>query len=99
MSIIPGIENTAPERTETSSGLVRVAEALAGALLERVQVLQDLLPQPLGPRRVRRRVSTQASVVTVKPSGTRTPIRAISATLAPLPPSSERISAEPSARS
>ena len=47
MSIIPGIENTAPERTETSSGS-RVAEALAGALLERGEVLQDLGRSPSG---------------------------------------------------
>ncbi len=49
MSIIPGIETAAPERTETSSGSSEIAELLAGALLERAQVLLDLLgPSPSG---------------------------------------------------
>ena len=47
MSIIPGIETAAPERTETSSGSSRVAEALAGPLLEPRDVLGDLVLEPL----------------------------------------------------
>jgi hypothetical protein len=45
--------------------------------------------------------ATHASVVIVKPSGTRTgpPMRFISATFAPLPPSRSRISREPSEKS
>ena len=38
VSIMPGIETTAPDRTDTSSGSLRVAQPLAGALLERRQV-------------------------------------------------------------
>jgi hypothetical protein len=43
--------------------------------------------------------ATHAEVVTVKPSGTGTPMRIISATPAPLPPSSALIPAFPSDRS
>ena len=45
--------------------------------------------------------STHASVVIVNPAGTRSApsTRVISATLAPLPPSSSRMSFEPSAKS
>src|SRR5919202_5832922 len=45
--------------------------------------------------------ATHASVVMVKPAGTRSAprTRVISATLAPLPPSSSRMSREPSAKS
>jgi hypothetical protein len=48
-----------------------------------------------------RMYSTQASVVMVNPAGTRSApsTRVISATLAPLPPSSSRMSFEPSAKS
>jgi hypothetical protein len=45
--------------------------------------------------------AAHASVLIVKPAGTRSgpSTRVISATLAPLPPSSSRISLEPSAKS
>ena len=39
---MPGIDARAPERTETSSGLSRVAEALADELLDAREVLRDL---------------------------------------------------------
>ena len=42
VSIIPGIENFAPERTDTSSGSSGVAERAAHPLLERREVLVDL---------------------------------------------------------
>ncbi len=48
MSSIPGIDTRAPERTETSSGCLGIAEHLAGALLERGQRLVDLLGQAVG---------------------------------------------------
>ena len=48
MSIIPGIEIAAPERTETSSGSAGVAEALAGLLLEPAHVLGDLGLEAVG---------------------------------------------------
>ena len=34
VSIMPGIESRAPERTDTSSGFFEVAELLAGLLLD-----------------------------------------------------------------
>ena len=74
MSIIPGIETAAPERTETSSGLSVVAEALAGALLERRDVLVDLVRRdPSGTSPPPARYARHASVVIVNPSGTGTP--------------------------
>ena len=48
MSIIPGIDIAEPERTETSSGLVARAEALAGLALERGDVRADVVHQPVG---------------------------------------------------
>ncbi len=48
MSIIPGIDSRAPERTDTSSGSVGVAEAPAGALLRRASAGGDLLGEPVG---------------------------------------------------
>ena len=47
MSIIPGIEIAAPERTDTRSGLRVVAEAFPGALLEGGDVLVHLGVQAL----------------------------------------------------
>ena len=55
VSIIPGIETAAPERTETSSGFPVVAEALPGARLEGRDVLVDLgVEARRAPRRRRR---------------------------------------------
>ena len=42
MSIMPGIENFAPERTDTSSGLLGGTERRAGRFLELLDVLVDL---------------------------------------------------------
>ena len=53
MSIIPGIETAAPERTETSSGSSLDAEALAGRLLEPPHVLVDLVLEPVRAGRAR----------------------------------------------
>ena len=100
VSIIPGIECTAPERTDTSSGPLGGAEDPAGALLEPAQALLDRLLQPLRPLAAGSASPRRTpSVVTVNPSGTGTPIRVISATLAPLPPSRDFIEALPSDRS
>ena len=46
MSIIPGIDSRAPERTETSSGSSGRAEPLPGLLLEPAERLRDLLLEP-----------------------------------------------------
>ena len=45
MSIIPGIENFAPERTLTRSGFDGVAEALAGPPLDLAHRLEDVVPE------------------------------------------------------
>ena len=45
---MPGMENFAPERTETSSGSCRVAEPLAHRLLQLREVLGDLAGQLAG---------------------------------------------------
>ena len=46
MSIIPGIETAAPERTETRSGSAGIAEPLARRLLEPAHVRRDLALEP-----------------------------------------------------
>ena len=43
VSIMPGMENLAPERTLTSSGFVGVAELLPHALFERLERFEHLL--------------------------------------------------------
>ena len=50
---MPGIENGEPERTETSSGSLIVAEPLAHLLLEKRDVGRDLLGKTLGESRRR----------------------------------------------
>ncbi len=100
VSIIPGIECTAPERTDTSSGRSAAPSTRPVRSSSRRQALLDRSARaPRATPRRRRIASTHACVVTVKPSGTGTPIRFISATLAPLPPSSGFIVALPSDRS
>ena len=46
---MPGIDTRAPERTDTSSGRLRVAQREPGILLQPGEVLEDLLPQPFRP--------------------------------------------------
>ena len=82
---MPGIENFAPERTETKSGLSGLpnsfprsfsrAEMAASSSCESSE--GNLLPL---------RYSRQASVVMVKPGGTGSPSLTISARFAPFPP-------------
>ncbi len=48
MSIMPGIEKAAPERTETSSGIVRVAKFLADLFFNPLQAFLDLVPHAIG---------------------------------------------------
>ena len=88
VSIIPGIETAAPLRTETSSGAAASPRLPAAALLERRERGVDLLLQPSGQAPPECIACTQAAVVIVKPSGTGRPSRVISASPAPLPPSS-----------
>ena len=99
VSIMPGMECTAPERTDTSSGRCAAPSTRPVRSSSRVRPSSMLSQSPSGHSPPRRIASTHACVVTVKPSGTGTPIRFISATLAPLPPSSGFIAALPSDRS
>ena len=93
---MPGIENTAPERTLTSSGFSGSPSRRPVRSSSAASRSSTPSQRPSGQAPSARMASTQASVVTVKPSGTGTPMRCISATLAPLPPSRLRISADPS---
>ena len=99
VSIMPGMENTAPERTETSSGFSEPPSLRPVRSSSRARPALISSARPSGHSPSRFMVSTQAFVVTVKASGTGTPTRAISATPAPFPPSRLRMVASPSERS
>ena len=86
VSIIPGIENLAPERTETSSGSSGSPSRRPVRASSRSRCSSTSSNRAAGTVPVRR-YSRQASVVIVKPGGTGMPSRVISARLAPLPPS------------
>ncbi len=100
MSSIPGIDSRAPERTDTSSGSAASPKPRPARSSSRSSAASTCSSRPLG-KAPERRYATHASVVIVKPAGTaRHPsTRVISATFAPLPPSSSRISREPSLKS
>ena len=98
MSIIPGIENFAPERTETRSGSSGSPSVSPIVVLERGEVLPGLLEHPGGAPPWARKVR-QASVVIVNPGGTGSPMVVISARLAPLPPRRSFMSLLPSEKS
>ena len=99
MSIIPGIETAAPERTETSSG--------SSMSPKRLPVFSSSAPRwrsissssPSGSALPFDMYARQASVVIVNPAGTGTPICVISARPIPLPPSSSRPPSEGSSKS
>ena len=99
MSIMPGIETRAPERTETSMGREAspnlrpiTRSTLAKAESASRFTSSGICPPP-------RLYSAQTAVEMVKPDGTGTSRRVISARFAPLPPSRLLISRSPSARS
>ncbi len=99
MSIIPGIENFAPLRTETSRGFWSSPRRLPTAFSRASRWAVTSRVSPTGNLWSPRRYSMQVSVVMVKPFGTGRPSRVISATFAPLPPSRSRISRPPSEKS
>ena len=99
VSIIPGIETTAPDRTETSKGRSAAPSRRPVRSSSRASPSAICSANPSGQEPPAAIASTQATVVTVKASGTGTPIRRISATPAPLPPNNDFIDASPSARS
>ena len=98
VSIMPGIENFAPERTETSSGFFTEPSLAPVGLLDLLDVRDHLVVDgrraPCGLARSRAR---QASVEMVNPGGTGRPALVISARFAPLPPSVSFIVRSPSA--
>jgi hypothetical protein len=97
VSIMPGIERAAPERTETSKGLVGEPSDLPVAFSRRAMAVRIWRSRPAGHVLPLWSYSAQAAVVMVKPGGTGRPMRVISARPAPLPPSSSRIEPSPSA--
>ena len=94
---MPGIENFAPERTETSSGFSRRAQLRAGGGLELLQIRQHLLLDRRRQLGCSRNRSCRPSVAIVNPGGTGRPALVISASPAPLPPSRSFIVRLPSA--
>ena len=95
---MPGMEARAPERTDSNNGLE------ASPNFEFIRLSMCLTARSTSPFKSSTtsslplsKYSLQTSVVMVKPGGTGTPIKFISARLAPLPPSRFLISALPSA--
>ncbi len=95
---MPGIENFAPERTETSSGSSASPRFLpmASWSLTRCSPASWSISGAAPPRA---RKSRHASVVMVNPGGTGNPMFVISARLAPFPPSRSFMSLLPSEKS
>ena len=86
VSIIPGIENFAPERTDTNNGLVGSPNFLSKLFSKSFNesLISEISPAGIFPEA---KYSRHAWVVIVKPGGTGKPIRTISARFAPFPPS------------
>ena len=99
MSIIPGIETAAPERTETSSGSSSEPKRLPVRSSSRRTCSSTSSSRPVGQLAARAMDARHASVVIVNPAGTGTPICVISASPMPLPPSSSRPPAVGSSKS
>ena len=97
VSIIPGIENLAPERTDTSSGFSADPSSPPVSLSSRRRCVSISFSTDVGTRRPRVLNNVQTPVETVKPGGTGSPAFVISARPAPLPPSRSRIERSPSA--
>jgi hypothetical protein len=98
VSIIPGIENFAPERTETRSGSLGSPRALpiVSSSVPRCSPASSSISGGAPPRA---RNARHASVVIVNPGGTGRPMFVISARLAPFPPRRSFISLLPSLKS
>ena len=99
MSIIPGIEIAAPERTESSRGSHGSPNRLPALRSSRSRCVVDLPLEPVGQFAPASMNARHASVVIVKPAGTGTPSAVISASPAPLPPSSARPPSQGSSKS
>ncbi len=90
MSIIPGIETAAPERTETSSGSSGSPSFLPARSSSAARCFSISSARPAGNDFALRMYSTHAAVVMVNPAGTGIPSAVISASPAPFPPRSSR---------
>ncbi len=97
VSIMPGIESAAPERTETSTGDGPLPNVAPRIFSTRARCTPTSLQSDSESFPPARQYCSQTSVVIVKPGGTGKDIRAISARFAPLPPSSAFMSLSPSA--
>ncbi len=96
MSIIPGIENGAPERTDTSSGSTASPSRLSIFCSSWSRAAATSSMSPAGSVSPAAMYALHASVEIVNPGGTGSPRFVISARLAPLPPSRYFCSFEPS---
>ena len=94
---MPGMLTRAPDRTETSSGRARSPKQPPITFSTLASAARTSVSRLAGSLRPRRLNSLQTSVEMVKPAGTGTPRRVISARFAPLPPSATRIFALPCA--
>src|SRR3990172_7350117 len=97
VSIMPGIDTRAPDRTDTRSGLAGSPKRRLVADSSRRRLVTTSSHMPSGCRFSRLKYSTHASVVIVKPGGTGMPRLVISARSHPFPPRRSRIPADPSA--
>ena len=98
VSIMPGMENLAPDRTDTSSGSSGSPSRRPIAFSIASRCADTSPASSAGSLPVVRKV-VQASVVIVNPGGTGRPRLVISARLAPLPPSRSLRSLFPSLKS
>src|SRR5205807_5974902 len=93
---MPGMENLAPERTETSSGFLGSPNRLPIFRSTVASARRTSSIRPGGKVRPLALYALHTAVVIVNPGGTGRPTRLISASPAPLPPSRSRIVALPS---
>ena len=99
VSIIPGIETAAPERTETSSGSAGSPKRFPVFSSSAARCRSTSVSSPSGTSPPASMYARQASVVIVNPAGTGTPSWVISARPMPLPPSSSRPPSDGSSKS
>ena len=96
VSIMPGMEKGAPERTETSSGSSASPRRLPMRSSRSARYSAMVSRAPSGHTLPALAYSMQVWQVMVNPGGTGRPMLAISARLAPLPPSTHFMSVLPS---
>mmetsp|Transcript_31795 Transcript_31795/g.75506 ORF Transcript_31795/g.75506 Transcript_31795/m.75506 type:complete len:204 (+) Transcript_31795:2096-2707(+) len=95
VSIMPGIETAAPERTDRRRGLLGSPSFVPISCSTSFKPAMTSSHTPAGSVESFSWKAAQVSVVIVKPGGTERPMAHISARLAPLPPSSSFMEAFP----